>query len=244
MIVVLEGQRAVGLKTLRQVWVAAGNEHEVAGERAVPPDRTGAIHSRMETMIRAEHGQRGTGAQQLRGGTRRKELSRVLGEDHPISVGIVELDTPERAFELGPTRYSLYARCEGAVLLGTTARSGHHGESKDSDDSVTFRHVHWRGGKVQPRMRQLPGWRKVALGTSDCILANDRHDRTGSTGHPARINLSLRATPQRPAPSVRAANARADPARSGSRSPSRARSAYRMERTRETGRSGSRVRPT
>jgi len=50
-IVVHKGERAVGLNAIRKIGVAAGNEDEVAFQRAMFVDRPGAIDVRVKAIV-------------------------------------------------------------------------------------------------------------------------------------------------------------------------------------------------
>src|SRR5208282_6220395 len=66
-VVVLEGQGAVGLNAAGEIGVAAGDQDEVARERAVRRERSRAVDARVEAIVGAQELERGPFGEELGG---------------------------------------------------------------------------------------------------------------------------------------------------------------------------------
>src|SRR5579883_1386797 len=58
MILILKGQRPIGLNALRKVRIAARHQHQIAMKRAISIDGPGSIDPRVKTIIRTEQFER------------------------------------------------------------------------------------------------------------------------------------------------------------------------------------------
>ena len=112
MIFVHEGERPVGLNAIRKIGIAAGHQDEVAFQRAVLVDRTGAIHASVEAVVGAEFGEDGAFGKELGGGGGNEKLLGVQGVNSLASFKIVKFNAEIRTCKFRPRHHFLDARLE------------------------------------------------------------------------------------------------------------------------------------
>ncbi len=115
MIIVLEGERTVGLGAAAERQIAPGDEYEVALEEPAVDVAT-AIHRRLVPLVRpdGEHGRRA--GVELGDRRRGEEHVGVEGVDGLLRLQVDGEDAPARAFVLGGRDDGLNSR--GEVIVG------------------------------------------------------------------------------------------------------------------------------
>ena len=107
-----EGERAVGLDAIGKIGIAAGDEDEIAFQRAVRVDRAGAIDARVKAIVGAEFGEQGAFGENFRGGGRDEQFVGVEGVEDFAGVERIELDAEIGVSEFGAAHHFLDALSE------------------------------------------------------------------------------------------------------------------------------------
>ena len=151
-ILVDERIRAIGSRAPGHIGVATGHEYEIPVQHAVAQSSR-AVHGGAETMLRAEHLQRGPHRQQLGGGAGGEQALGIDARNGAFGVEIVKLHAPDRMLELGPVHDGLNAavRCRLRAQQGCRAeeRRKHNGAMGHGEEVVVMCDAGW--WKLRPQ---------------------------------------------------------------------------------------------
>ena len=153
-----EGEGAIGLNAVGKIWVATGDEDEVAFERAVLVDRSGAEDVRVEAEVRAQFREQGTFGEDFGGGRGNEQLIGVERVEDLAAVERVELDAEIGVSKFGAGDDSLDALRQGifGLRLGRESLKGENDrEKRNGKERQTTRSI-FQNRVLQAMIQVLP----------------------------------------------------------------------------------------